>query len=145
MTDATGNDEETVFDSTPSMLRSHPIRFTLLVILPLALGGEIGWFSSFALYVITIPILILWWISNRGSRLTITTKRTTQRSGLIAKHTTEVWHRDIRNVQIHQSMIQRLLGAGEIAISSAGQGDVEIIFNGIKDPESVKRIVDQYR
>lgn len=111
----------------PSMFRSHPILFLLCVI---------PFFG--------MP-LILWWILIKTRTLTVTTKKTTLRHGLLAKHTSDVRHKDVRNIQVSQGMIQRIMGVGNIGISSAGQGDVEILFAGLKDPEKVKAMIEQHR
>ena len=128
MTEENSTKEQTLLKVNPAMFRAHPIWFIICLIIPLL------W-----------PILIIWWLSSKAKTLTITSKRSTVNRGLLSKHTTEVWHRDIRNLQIHQGILQRVLGVGTIAISSAGQGDIEIAFEGIKAPESVKQLIDQYR
>ena len=132
MTEENSTEEQTLLEVSPAMFRAHPIWFLVCIVL-------------IVFYGLGLVPLFLWWLSNKGMKLTVTTKRTTMRKGLIAKHTTEVWHRDVRNLQIHQGILQRMLGVGTIAVSSAGQSDVEIAFVGIKDPESVKQIIDQYR
>ena len=123
--------EQELFSTNEAMLRSHPIWFFICLVL--------------CFFGIGFVILAIWWLKSKGSKFTVTTKRTTLRFGLFSKHTSEVWHRDIRNLQVHQGFIQRLLGVGTIAISSAGQGDIEIIFPGLKDPEGVKSTIDNFR
>ena len=61
------------------------------------------------------------------------------------KRTTEVWHRDIRNVQMSQGPLQRLLDVGTIGISSAGQSGMEIVVGGIPTPNKVKDLLDQHK
>jgi uncharacterized membrane protein YdbT with pleckstrin-like domain len=132
MTENTENDEQTLVDANASMFRSHPLWFIICLCLT-------------PLYGLGFVIFFIWLLKNKSIKLTVTTKRTTLRHGLISKHTTEVWHRDIRNLQVHQGIIQRLLGVGTIAISSAGQSDIEIEFSGLKDPAGVKATIDNYR
>ena len=90
-------------------------------------------------------ILVIWWLDCLGTTLTVTTKRTTLRRGILSKKTNDVWHRDVRNIQVKQGILQRLLGVGTIGISSAGQGDVEIAVNGMPNPEKVRRFIDEHR
>jgi len=123
--------EETLFDGHPAMFKNDPIRFVVYCVLCLLLVG--------------IPLLIVWWLTCKAERLTITTLKSVQRKGLFSKHTTEVWHRDVRNVQVHQSFFQRILGVGRISVSSAGQGGLEIDFAGISNPDQVKKIIDGQR
>jgi hypothetical protein len=59
-----------------------------------------------------------------------------------------VLHAHIRNVKIEQSVLQRVLGVGSIAIDSAGgsEGDpVEIHMINVAKPYDVKAVIDQYR
>ena len=77
--------------------------------------------------------------------LTITTKRTIITRGILSKSTSEVMHDDIRNIQTHQTFLQRILDVGYMAISSAGQSDVEIAVKGIPDPDGIKDLIDKYR
>lgn len=90
------------------MFRNRPVYFVLGCLLCLVLVG--------------IPIMVIWYLTCLCTRLTVTNQRTTLRHGLLSKHTNEVWHRDVRNVQIDQSFFQRIFGVGRIAISSSGQG-----------------------
>ena len=57
--------------------------------------------------------------------------------GVINRRTSEVQHDDIRNIQVQQNLVERLVGAGTIAISSAGQDDMEIVARGIAHPQRV--------
>ena len=49
----------------------------------------------------------------------------------------EVQHADVRNIQIKQTFIDRILGVGRIAISSAGQDEMEIDMRDVPDPSHV--------
>ena len=57
----------------------------------------------------------------------------------------EVYHTDVRNVQVSQSMLQRVFQVGKVGVATAGHGDVEIVVSGMPDPQKVKCIIDQYR
>ena len=66
-----------------------------------------------------------------------TSERLLQRKGLISRKTSEIEMSDIRNVQVNQNVLQRLLGIGNVGVSTSGQADVEINFVGIRDPQIV--------
>jgi hypothetical protein len=53
------------------------------------------------------------------------------------RETSEVQHDDIRNIQVKKSLSDRILGIGRIAISSAGQDDMEIDIRGVPHPDGV--------
>ena len=125
------SEEVTLYDENPSMFRNRPVEFIVTVVLCLILVGFV--------------IFLVWWMRCKGTQLTITSERTRLRKGILSKSITEVWHQDVRNVQLNQTFFQRLLGVGSLGISSAGQAGLEISVSGIPDPEQVKDLIDQHR
>ena len=123
--------EKVLYEAHPSMFRNHPISFVLTVLLCLVGVGFI--------------IFFFWWLDSIGTTLIVTDERTTLKKGVLSKSIDEVWHRDVRNVQLYQSFGQRIFGVGKLGISSAGQGGMEIEVSGIPDPEDVKRLIDESR
>jgi uncharacterized membrane protein YdbT with pleckstrin-like domain len=95
--------------------------------------------------VVGAIILFVWWLKTIGTTLIITSKRTTLRRGILSKSTNEILHSDVRNIQTAQSALQRLFGVGTIALSSAGQSDIEIQVAGVPDPEGIKELIDSQR
>lgn len=124
-------DEEILYEANPSMFRNRPISFILCALLCLVGVG--------------VVILLVWYIQTLGTELQVTNKRTILRKGLLSKYTSEVWHDNVRNVQIRQSFFQRIMDVGWIGISSAGQSGLEIAVAGIPNPEEAKEIIDRYR
>lgn len=124
--------EEIVFYcENPSMFRNRPVGFVLTCILSLVGVG--------------LVIFLIWWLRCKGTELTVTNDRSRLRKGILSKSITEVWHQDVRNVQLYQSFFQRIFGVGRIGISSAGQSTIEISVSGIPEPERVKSLIDQHR
>ncbi len=123
--------EETLYKESPSMFRNHPVGYVLTLVLCLVGVG--------------IPILIVWYVRSRSTVLTVTNMRTSLHRGWLSRAVSEVWHGDVRNVQMHQTAAQRVLGTGRISISSAGQGGIEIDVNGMPNPYRVKDVIDKYR
>ncbi len=120
--------ETVLYKASPSMWRHQPIGFLLLLV------SVVGW-----------PILLLWYLRCIAKTLTITNKRSTLRRGILSKSISEVWHDNVRNVQLSQSLSQRLFGVGTLGISSAGQAGMEIEIAGIPNPEKAKTIIDSNR
>lgn len=58
--------------------------------------------------------------------------------GLIARRVQSIRIRDLRNINIRQTVMQRLLDVGDVEFSSAAGGDVEVIFYGAPDPMGLK-------
>lgn len=61
--------------------------------------------------------------------------------GLIARRVQSIRIRDLRNINIRQTVMQRLLDVGDVEFSSAAGGDVEVIFYGAPDPMGLKEYV----
>ena len=122
---------EELYKSHPCMFRSKPVAFILSIAL-CALG-------------IGFIILLVWWLKTLATTLIITEDRITLRTGLLSKHENEVYHADIRNVQIHQTFFQRIFKVGAVGISTAGHGGIEIEVAGLPDPALIKHILDEQR
>jgi len=125
-------DNHVLFEAHPAMFRNHPFKFTLCLLLIAAFG-------------LGLVILICWRIKCLGTTLVVTDQKTTLRTGILSKNISEVFHSDVRSIQINQSLMQRICGVGSIGISSAGQAGVEIAVDGIPDPNSVREIIDEHR
>ncbi len=125
-------DEVVLYEAHPAMFRNHPAYFVLCVLLIAAFG-------------LGLVLLLVWWIQVLGTTLTVTNEQTTLRKGILSKYTNDVFHSNVRNIQVRQSFLQRLFNVGWVGISSAGQSGLEIEINGIQDPEKVKEIIDDHR
>lgn len=140
----------------PAVVRAHP--FTMLGLWSLLLLSLIGlvylglvknstaWgVASAVVLVIVLIVMAVWKLVSLAETLEITNKRSILRRGIFSRSTTEVVHNDIRNFQISQTFIQRILRVGTIGISSAGQDAVEIVMHDAARPDEVRRIIDLYR
>lgn len=102
---------------------------------PLA-GGVLA-IAGGVLAAVAAVVLLRWYLMSRFQSLIITNERVIYRHGLIQRETSEVQHEDIRNLKVNQNVYERLLGYGDIAVSSAGQDDMEIVMNDIPNPEKI--------
>lgn len=121
-----------LYEAHPAMFRNHPFGFILCLLLIAAVG-------------LGLLIFLIWWFRCMGTTLTVTDQKTTLRKGILAKNLNEVYHSDVRSIQVNQSFFQRLFGVGSIGISSAGQASIEIVADGIPDPGHVREIIDAHR
>jgi uncharacterized membrane protein YdbT with pleckstrin-like domain len=81
------------------------------------------------------------WARRQGKVYRLTSQRAMMRLGFLARTESEVELRDIRSINLKQSLAQRLLGLGDVEISSAAREGVEINFAGIARAEKVKEAV----
>ena len=92
-----------------------------------------------------VGVMVVWKIKTLAEGLEITNKRSIARRGLLSKATSEVLHDNIRNIQITQTMWQRVWGVGKMGISSAGQDGLEIDIKNLPRPDKIREMIDLYR
>lgn len=138
----------------PAVFRAH-ITGSLIVfaVTGLALSGMVyslvGTLSPFVFWLASAGLIACglvvgyWFIVSLATTLTITSSRTIVRRGIIRKSTSEVQHDDVRNIQVDQNIVQRLLNIGAVGISSSGQDDLEVVVKGLPDPEHLVGIIRQ--
>ena len=145
------DDESVIAEVHPAMFRKHPIQFVLLTLLALISmfygaaylydGAVTMGTTCFVVVLVVAGYFGYWWLEIIATKLTVTNKRTTLRHGIIAKKTSEVQHDDIRNLQVDQNALERILGIGDIAISSSGQDDLEVVAQAIPSPNDVADLI----
>lgn len=140
----------------PAPFRAHPFRSGGLLLLVIAgLAGVVtftmvnphttwAWVSGIVFFAALIAMGV-WKVLSLAELMEVTTRRTILRRGLLSKATSEVRHEDIRNFQITQSFLERILRVGTIGISSAGQDEVEIVMRDVPNPATLRASIDKHR
>lgn len=59
--------------------------------------------------------------------------------GIISRRVYSIRIRDLRNINVRQSILQRILGIGDVEFSSAGGAGIEVTFFGVAEPMTLKR------
>lgn len=116
--------------------------FSLIGLVSLTVEPGLGIMVIFISCVVFVGGPYLHMIS---SAYRVTTERASQRSGLIARNTSEVEVADIRNVQVRQGAIARLLKVGDVGVSTSGQSEFEITFKGVRAPQVVAELIRNAR
>ena len=97
---------------------------------------------------LAVGFLLLIWFSARGfvawatSNFAVTSDRIIHREGFIAKHTMEIPLEAINDVRFHQSILERMVGAGDLTIQSASEFGRNVFAN-IRSPETVQKTIYQ--
>lgn len=76
-------------------------------------------------------------------RFAIDDENIESRRGIIARQIRSIRVKDLRNVNVRQSIMQRILGIGDVEFSSAAGGGVEVMFFGVADPLSVRNLAQR--
>jgi uncharacterized membrane protein YdbT with pleckstrin-like domain len=104
-------------------------------------GEVLGW--------VGIALLVLWalWFTARllqwlSTHFVLTTERLIYRKGLVAKHGRDVPLNRVNNIDMSQTVFERVLRAGDILIESAGESGQQK-FTDIRNPEKVQREINR--
>jgi len=143
-------EEQLLYEGNPAIIRNHPffLLFSLIFMVLAAIGLMVkGWNLGWVLTLFGLGgfIILILWLNKISSELTITNKRSILRKGILAKSTVEIFHSDVRTIQIKQTLFQRLLIVGDIGIASAAQSIVEIEMLGASHPEKIRELINKYR
>jgi uncharacterized membrane protein YdbT with pleckstrin-like domain len=141
-------DEELIYD-----LRPHWLTLVVPVLITVAVLGGVGlaWvvmpagdlqqparlaaglLGVVALLVSVVGRVLRW----ATTHFVLTTERLIFRSGVVAKFGREIPLERINDVTFSQSLFERLIGAGDLLIESAGEHG-QSRFSDIRDPEAVQ-------
>ena len=131
-------------------LRPHPIALALPALYTVVVTVVAGFLASWlggpwwlwpaiwivAMLVYPIPRLT-WWLT---SNFVVTSERVIHRQGWIAKRSMEIPLEAINDVRFEQGIIDRIVGAGTLRISSAADFGTSS-FDDIRHPEEVQKTI----
>ena len=142
------SDEELVLDLRPHWIALvPPIFVTILliagVIATYALINGNGTLKLIILglaFVLFLAYPLRWFIRWVTSHFVVTNERLIHRAGLIAKKSMEVPLNRINDVRFQQNVFERMIGAGDLIIESAGTQGQEV-FEDVRHPEEVQKVI----
>jgi uncharacterized membrane protein YdbT with pleckstrin-like domain len=103
-------------------------------------GGDVLKVVVVALIVIAAIWLIVRYLKWITTYFVITSHRLIFRTGVLAKSGIEIPLERINNVNFHQSILERVLGAGDLLIESGGE-DGQSRYTDIRHPDRVQRLI----
>jgi uncharacterized membrane protein YdbT with pleckstrin-like domain len=119
----------------------------------IVLGGYLAWGADIdgdggkVLSIIVIAMIVaaaVWLVVRYLKWITtyfvITSHRLIFRTGVLAKSGIEIPLERINNVNFHQSILERVLGAGDLLIESGGE-DGQSRYTDIRHPDRVQRLI----
>ncbi|MDZ7753939.1 MAG: PH domain-containing protein [Gammaproteobacteria bacterium] len=117
---------EVLYEAHPSMIRMYPFGTVLAILLiPLGIG---------------ILVLLWWWLTTKADKLTIKTDEIVWEHGLINKQYTEINMSSLRSVRVNQSLLQRILSAGNVEVYTAGD-EPELVIKGMPNPDKIREFI----
>ena len=105
----------------------------------------IAWLALFFLgwLILGIFIFISMYIEKWTTERALTNKRLVIKRGLISRQTEEMSFNRIEEVNLKQSILQRLLVSGNIRVTGTGSG--EVVMKNIDDPLAVQKKLNEVR
>ncbi len=99
-----------------------------------------GYFWYLFFFFLIIPPIVAWF--RRGSTvLRIFPERITLERGILSKCYVDLNPRDIRSIDVDQSFFDRLVGIGDITISTAATVEAAEQLTSIPDPRGVRDMI----
>jgi uncharacterized membrane protein YdbT with pleckstrin-like domain len=139
--------EEVILDLRPHWIALlKPVLWTILIavvtgIVWVKAGGDVQDEIRIAIValalILWIPLALVPAVRWRFTLFVLTNERVITRSGVIAKHSKEIPLETINDVTFGQRIIERVLGAGDLVIESAGESG-QNRFTDIRHPEAVQ-------
>lgn len=137
------DDEELVLDLRPHWWSLAPSGAALAVAVVLGIAALTNdWFKVVDIAVGLLVLGALGWFAIHYVRWTttnfvVTSERVISRNGVVAKHGIEIPLDRINTVFFSQSFFERMIGAGDLGIESAGEGGRQT-FTDIRKPSLVQ-------
>ena len=102
-----------------------------------------SWWSCFWLLLFSWLVIPLLLALRRRHLLVmrIYPNRVSLERGLLHKEFRELFIRDIRSIEVEQSFFQRMLGIGDVTISTAATVDADEIIVGVPAPTQIKNLL----
>jgi membrane protein YdbS with pleckstrin-like domain len=115
----------------------------LLILVVFIFNGDLGFAETAANWIVAL-LLIAWagWLVLEYFQWTmtyfvVTDRRVIYRTGVISKKGVEIPLERINNINFHQRVIDRIIGAGDLDIESAGR-DGQSHFDFVRHPDGVQ-------
>jgi len=102
-----------------------------------------SWWCYFWLLLffwLLIPFLIAW-AKRESTLLRVYRGRVTLRRGILSRCERELFMRDIRSIDIDQSLLGRIVNIGNLTISTAATQDADEKVEGIPDPQKIRDLI----
>ncbi len=144
--------ETLVFDLRPHWVAVVPsVLWSLVLLVGLFLGyravDAINLDATLGKSIVGAAALIAWiilalvpFLRWRFTMFVLTSDRVITRSGVIAKHSKEIPLERVNDITFNQSVLERIFGAGDLVIESAGERGQERIEN-VRKPEQVQLMI----
>lgn len=71
----------------------------------------------------------------------LTNRRMVSRFGILSTVRSEMMLERVQHLVVVRTLVERIFGIGSVGVSSAGTGNVEIVWRGVEKPERVREMI----
>ena len=135
--------EDVVLDLNPHWWFIVPHTVVLVLAIGFGLVALVGdWHGALQVLAgVLILAALVWWGSRylawRSTNFVVTTDRLIYRNGVLSKSGIEIPLERVNNVLFSQRLFERMLGAGDLVIESAGESGRQA-FSDVRKPSAVQ-------
>jgi uncharacterized membrane protein YdbT with pleckstrin-like domain len=113
------------------------------VVSAIANGGVRASWVAPAVAIVLVAVLVIGFVRQVRTTYTITDQRLTIHRGLVSRDMHETRLERVQNVNVSQSILQRLLRVGTVDFDTAGSADFDFAFRGVAGPKEIALTVDR--
>ena len=118
------------------ILTGIPLLFLLWV--SWKIGNDIVWWFWGLLGLLWAGWLLIQYLNWTFTHFVVTSSRVIFRTGVLSKHGVEIPMDRVANINFHQRIWERVIGAGDLEIESAGK-DGQSTFDNVWHPDAVQQ------
>ncbi len=145
--------EETFYDGHPSWRSIFSFYFRGLLV-ALVLGIIVGVVTRVAgksvnvllvvlvVLIVMVADVVIGLIMRIATRYKITSQRLTIHVGILRRDMHETRLERVQNVNVNQTVMDRLLRVGTVTFDTAGEAGYNFAFRGVSNPDKIVRVVD---
>jgi uncharacterized membrane protein YdbT with pleckstrin-like domain len=149
--------EQTLWKGTPSptLLAGYVVGMLVaLLIIPLAhfFAGSVsidkaeglrkfGWVATVILELVLLIAFLVAWLKLRSTLYTVTNQRVLIEQGMFSKTVDEIDLRYVDDSQFTQTLVDRMLGIGNVTLVSSDKTSPRVVLRSIKDPRGVRETI----
>jgi len=123
------DDEELLWSSRPHKYSLVP---ALVVGIPLSL------------VLVGIPIIVGAYLNYKNTNYVVTDAGLYKKTGVLSRDVQKIGFDKVQNTSYSQSAVGSYFGYGNVDVSTAGSGGVEMRFRSVPDPASVQELVNRH-
>ena len=124
----------------PQSWHAHPLSYLgeyALSVLIFCLGFIYNYWYP----LLGVAMLVISELLRRGMTFTVGEKGVEKSFNFVSTGQTFIEYLKIQDWKVSQGVIERVFGLGTIYVNSAGSPEAEILFQGIKDPYAVEKLI----